>query len=220
MNPGKPSPPYNSLNPWFIVPFILWVVLGGIALLVFDRQLLFATFNTHHTPFFDVFMLYVTKMGEGIFGAIILLLLLALTTFRNWWYFAAAVLCNVVPALLTQWIKFQVRAPRPLSYFRDAPWIHTTPAWERLLENSFPSGHTCAAFCLYAFLSLVLTPRFKSAGLLFFLLALLVGFSRMYLAAHFFLDVYVGSIIGVFFTILVVWLMNRYPHYFYRRPKD
>ncbi len=211
--------PYSSINRYFIIPFMIWVVLGGVAMIFFDRQILFAMVNTHHTSLLDEVMEYITKMGEGVFGAIILLLLLALRSFRNWWYFAAALICNVVPALLTQMVKSMVNAPRPLKYFQEAPWIHTSPHWERLMERSFPSGHTCAAFCLYCFLSFVLTPKYKWLGSVFFVLALLVGYSRLYLAAHFFSDVYVGSLLGVFFTILVVTIMQKYPHYFHRKQK-
>jgi len=42
----------------------------------------------------------------------------------------------------------------------------------------------------------------------------------MYLAAHFFLDVYAGSIIGVLFTILVVAVMRSYVPVSFRRPKN
>lgn len=213
----EPKPPYTSSNLWFLIPFGLWVILGGLAQLIFDRQVLFATFNTHHTVQLDVLMVYITRMGEGVFGTIILLLLLFMRSFRNWWYFSAALLCNVLPALLTQAIKSAINAPRPLNYFKEASWIHFVPEWERLMERSFPSGHTCAAFSLFCFLAFILTPRYKWVAILFFALALLVGYSRMYLAAHFFIDVYVGSIIGVVFTILVVSVMRRYPHYFYRR---
>ncbi|RYZ48512.1 MAG: phosphatase PAP2 family protein, partial [Sphingobacteriales bacterium] len=60
-------------------------------------------------------------------------------------------------------------------------------------------------------------PRYRWLAVVFFVLAMAVGYSRIYLAAHFFIDVYVGSIIGVVFTILVVMLMRRYPGYFYPR---
>jgi membrane-associated phospholipid phosphatase len=189
-------------------------VLGGIALLAFDEEILFAIVTPHHSSFLDVAMVFATGLGEGVFGTIVLLLLLALKGFRNWWYFTAALLCNVIPALLTQAIKSWINAPRPLSRYKSAPWIHHLPQWDTLLTRSFPSGHTCAAFCLFSFLAFVLTPRYKWAGILFFLIALLVAYSRIYLAAHFFLDVYVGSIIGVVFTILVVLLMKKYGHYF------
>jgi membrane-associated phospholipid phosphatase len=206
--------PYSSINKWFLYPFIVWCLLGGIAILTFDEEFLFAFFNTHHTPILDIAMVFITRMGEGVFGGIVLLVLVALRGFRNWWYFTAAILCNVLPAVLTQVIKSWIDAPRPMSVYKDADWIHHLPEWETLLSRSFPSGHTCAAFCLYAFLAFVLTPKYKWYGTIFFALALLVGYSRMYLAAHFFLDVYIGSIFGVFFTILVVSLMKRYNHYF------
>jgi len=45
---------------------------------------------------------------------------------------------------------------------------------------------------------------------LFFIVALLVGYSRMYVAAHFFADVYVGSIVGVVITTLCYVLMTKY----------
>src|SRR5690606_16634296 len=90
---------YSSFNPWFLVPFIFWLVLGGIAQLFFDNRILFEVVNTHHTPSLDILMVYITRMGEGVFGAIILMILLALRSFRNWWYFSAAMLCNVIPAL-------------------------------------------------------------------------------------------------------------------------
>lgn len=212
--------PYTSFNRWFMIPFILWVLLGGLALLIFDRQFLFAIFNTHHSPWADSLMLFITQWGEGIFGTVVLLLLLALKPFRNWWYFSAAFLCNVLPAVLVQVIKSAVDAPRPLNYFKDAPWIHHLPEWERLMERSFPSGHSCAAFSLFAFLSFILIPRYKWAGIFFFIFGLLVGYSRMYLAAHFFLDVYVGSIIGVLFTIFVVAVMRNKSSFFFSSQKN
>jgi membrane-associated phospholipid phosphatase len=215
----QPGQLYSSLNPWFLYPFYAWVFLGGISLIFFNSEILFAIVNTHHSPFLDTAMVYITKMGEGVFGAIILLLLVAKRPFRNWWYFSAALLCNLIPSLFTQLVKSWVHAPRPLKYFNDAPWIHYNNEWERLLERSFPSGHTTAAFCLFCFLACVLGAHRRWFGVLFFVLALLVGYSRIYLAAHFFLDVYVGSIIGVVFTILVVLLMRKYAHLFYRAEK-
>ncbi|MBS1741238.1 MAG: phosphatase PAP2 family protein [Bacteroidetes bacterium] len=201
---------YTSFNRWFLIPFFIWMVFGGIALALFDRQTLFAIVNTHHTSTLDVAMVWITLMGEGVFGTLILLWLWALPAFRNAWYFSAAFLCNVIPALVVQILKSMVNEARPLVYFKGAQWIHFLPDWERLSQRSFPSGHTTAAFCLFTFLSFILPPKYKIWGLPFFILAMSVGYSRLYLAAHFFHDVYVGSLIGVLFTILVVWVMRRF----------
>ncbi len=218
MDPKQSS--YFVFNKWFLIPAVLWLVAGAVAQFSFNEQRLFAVVNTHHTELADVAMVWITKMGEGVFGTLILLLLLGLKAFRNWLYFLAAFLCNALPALLVQVIKDAVDAPRPLKFFNQAPWIHTLPEWERLMERSFPSGHTCAAFCLFTFLAFILPARFRAWGLIFFFSALLVGYSRIYLAAHFFRDVYFGSLLGIGFTMIIIALLQRYQHLFFKRSKS
>lgn len=209
--------PYTSYNPYFLVPFGIWVISGGVLLSVFDKELLFTAANTNHTPFADGLMYYTTLLGEGGFITVLLLVLLGISRFRNWWYFTAAVGTGVLPSLVTQYIKRTVDAPRPLKFFNEAEWIHTLPQWPRLMEHSFPSGHTCGAFSLFCFLSLLLSERYRYWGILFFVFAAMVGYSRMYVAAHFFEDVYAGSILGVSFTLLVTAIMRRYEHLFFKR---
>ncbi len=62
---------------------------------------------------------------------------------------------------------------------------------------SFPSGHTCAAFCL----ALVLANGYPNYQALFLLVAGLVGISRIYLGVHYPTDVLVGFMVayGSFF---------------------
>lgn len=203
--------PYSSYNPYFILPFTLWVVVGGVLLIVFDQQTLFAFFNTHHSSIMDEVMYKITWMGEGTLSAIVLLSLFGMASLRNWWYAGLAIVCNIIPSLvITQLLKNAVDAPRPLNLFKGATWVHYEAIWPLLMEHSFPSGHTCAAFSLFALLAMLLKEKYQAWGIVFFILALLVGYSRMYLAAHFFLDVYVGSIIGTLFVILAIYVMRRY----------
>ena len=209
--------PYTSYNIYFFIPFLLWVSLGGIALLIYDEKVLFASVNAHYYSSTDVLMYYVTTLGEGIISGVVLLLLLYMRSFRNWWYFSAAMLSNVLPPFIIQVIKHSVKAPRPLNYFKGAQWIHILPEWPRLMNNSFPSGHTCAAFCFFTLIAIFLRPGYKWLGMVFFFLAMLVAYSRLYLAAHFFIDVYVGSIIGTIFTTLIIFLLNRYQGYFFKQ---
>lgn len=209
--------PYTSYNPFFLIPFIIWVIVGGVLLLSFDTQTLFKAVNSTHNSFLDVFMYRATMLGEGAVITLVLLILLAISSYRNWWYFTAAIFSNILPSILTQVIKRNVGAPRPLKYFEQADWVHSLPIWPQLMENSFPSGHTCGAFTLFTFLAILLKPKYKFWGFVFFLLALLVAYTRMYLAVHFFADVYVGSIIGTLCTIIIIALMNRYQRFFFKR---
>lgn len=180
-------------------------------------EAIFRFINLKHSPVMDTLMYYSTLLGEGLVIGVVLLVLMGVERLRNWWYFTAAILSNVLPAIVTQIIKRSVDAPRPLKYFAETEWIHTLPSWPRLMEHSFPSGHTCGAFGFFTFLALLLPARYRPWGLLLFIIAISVGYSRIYLAVHFFADVYVGSIIGTLFTVVAIALMNRYKGLFFKK---
>lgn len=209
--------PETSYNPWFLIPFLIWVIAGGILLATQGDEVIFKFINQAHSASLDRIMYVTTMLGEGVTITVVLLLLLGMRSLRNWWYFTAAVLCNVLPSLLTQIIKRRVGAPRPLKYFNEAEWIHTLPSWPRHMENSFPSGHTCGAFAFFTFLALLLPAKYRHWGMLLIIIALMVGYSRIYLAVHFFRDVYVGSIIGTVVAVSVIALMNRYQSLFFKK---
>jgi len=191
-----------------VVPFLVWIVVGALLQICFTQQQLFAAVNGHYSAATDVVMYYVTIMGEGLTVTIILLALLFMPSLRNWWYFRTALACSLVPFFAQQFLKTAFFLPRPLNYFHRASWIHVSPSWPLLMERSFPSGHSEGAFSLFCFLSLLLPADKQRYGLLFFFLALAVGYSRMYLAAHFFEDVYAGSLIGGSFTLFTYLVMH------------
>lgn len=209
--------PYTAYNTFFLVPFIAWVVVGGVLLLSFNKVELFRAINLNYSSWGDTLMYATTKLGEGVIGGLILLVLLGYSRYRNWWFIVTAVVSNVIPSFIIQMLKSGVGAPRPLKHFQHADWIHILPDWQHVTQRSFPSGHTCAAFCLFTFLAFLLPRKYRAFGALFFFIALLVGYSRVYLAAHFFLDIYVGSIIGVVFTIFTFIIMNHYQDKFFRK---
>jgi membrane-associated phospholipid phosphatase len=208
--------PYTSYNAFFIIPFLVWVVAGAVLLMCYDKQVLFATVNMNHNPFLDTLMLFASRMGEGGLIAVVLLALLALKPFRNPWYFTAALVCNVLPALAIQVLKRIFEAPRPLNYFNEAAWIHVSTEWPRLYHHSFPSGHATGAFCFFGFLSCLLPAKYRYIGGLFFGFALLTALSRLYLAAHFFADIYVGSLVGTTMMLTGLSLMRRYRRRFFK----
>lgn len=209
--------PYTAYNRYFLFPFLLWALAGAILLLIYDSKVLFTTVNAHHTPLLDTIMLGLTNLGDGTFISIILLILLARPRLRNWWYFLAAVACNALPALIIQVVKGIVNAPRPLEYFKDdAGWIHIQETWPHLYHHSFPSGHSAGAFSLFCFLSMLLPKKYAPWGIVFFAIALLVAYTRPYLAAHFYADIYVGSLLGTACTLVFMAIMRHYQPRFFR----
>lgn len=185
------------------------MAVGGVLLTTYTYEQLFRFVNSRNNAFLNPFMRSVTELGDGAgISIIILLVVLIFKGFRTSWFVFAAIVCNVVPALLIQMVKFIVHAPRPLQVFEHQDWVHILDSWPKLYDRSFPSGHTAGAFSLFCFLSLLLPKKYAPFGLLMFAVALLVGYSRMYLAAHFFRDVYVGSLIGTVATLALYRLVR------------
>lgn len=203
----KAPRPYNL---WFLVPFMAWVVVGAVLHLVFGKTMLFVYINGHFSDIMNNVMYHTTWMGTAPFIVPVLLVPMLSSKYRTRWYFATASVCNIAPFLVLHLMKILFAKPRPMHYYEHTAWVHIMPDWERVFENSFPSGHTEGAFSLFYFLSAILPGRYRFAGVFFFIIALAVGYSRVYLAAHFFEDVYAGSIVGVFMTLMAYELMYKY----------
>ena len=71
-------------------------------------------------------------------------------------------------------------------------------------DYSFPSGHSFASFVS----AVILFGWNKKAGLAAFVLAFLIAFSRIYLYVHFPSDVLCGTLLGLFFGVMIL-IINR-----------
>lgn len=187
-------------NIYFFLPFLLWVVVGGIMLATYSQRELFLSINGEHSAWGDVVVTGLTYLGDGIMFGLVLFLMLITQRFRLFFIGLAVLLLVTV---VVQVAKHYFNAPRPISYFGDetATLVHTVK-WVNVHSScSFPSGHSAAAFGLFSFLAVI--SRNKKLGLLLIGMGLCAAYSRIYLAQHFFADVYVGSIVGTLCTIIV-----------------
>ena len=88
--------------------------------------------------------------------------------------------------------KHLIARPRPfITYPELVPLVHVG-------GYSCPSGHTLASFCAAA----ALFSWFRKAGTAAFLLAALIGFTRLYVGVHYPTDVLLGAVLGVLLGIL------------------
>lgn len=191
-----------------------YLAFAGIWLLGIYYQFSYSQFalsiwiNNSHTPLLDQVMIALTYAGDGIF---VTLVGLGLVMYKRSW-FLPVLFCLLIPSLLTQFLKHQVFDDyhRPAVLMEGISGLHFVPGVDINQHNSFPSGHTTAAFSLYALLALLLER--KNMGWIWVLIASLVGLSRVYLLQHFWIDVVAGALIGTLMsTFIFVLFKTFYP---------
>jgi len=189
----------------FLIPYLVILCICLVIKLVYTRSEIYFAVNAHYDPFIDWIEPYVTDIGNG-WTAVAIAALLTLFSYRKALIVASS---YAVTSLSAQIIKYIFDAPRPLLYFKDeVDRIHLVKGVEMLHVHSFPSGHTVSIFTL----GVIFTywSKNKAWGPVFLLIAVMVGYSRMYLSQHFFEDVTAGSVIGTILTVIwLYWLDNK-----------
>ncbi|TAL63368.1 MAG: phosphatase PAP2 family protein [Bacteroidetes bacterium] len=192
----------------FLLPYLLFLVVAGIFGALYSKGEAHLIINQYRAEFFDHFFFLATYLGDG-YTVVIIIMLLCFIRYRHAILIAAS---NILAALVTQTLKHTIFADqvRPKKYFEGITELKLIPWVENYSYNSFPSGHTTAAFATFFCLALVLENRLLK--FLMFCIALLIGFSRVYLSQHFLNDVCAGSVIGVVTSLLIyqyVFLLER-----------
>lgn len=165
--------------------------------------------NENRTPASDFFFKYGTALGEEpaflISGIVCLFFRIRLGLFIG--------VIGLAVTFLSYILKNLFAFKRPLMFYSEMGFenqlnfidgVHVVTGL-----TSFPSGHTMAAFALFSFLAFIF-PKKKGIAFLFFILALIVGISRIYLVQHFLEDVILGSIIGVLLGLGLHFLYKRF----------
>lgn len=141
----------------------------------------------------DLFFKIWTNMGDGVWWVVVLLL------FILFWKDKISLLIGsfVFSELMIQLFKSALipDEARPTKAITDGSIIHTVPGVELHLISSFPSGHTVEIFTFFLLACLLINKKWIIP--IGFVYALLVGYSRIYLAQHFPLDVGGGMIIAM-----------------------
>jgi membrane-associated phospholipid phosphatase len=183
---------------------------------------LFWLVNSHHNGFLDSFFSIVTWFGTGWVVAPILLAVI-FTRAPSKKRVSLIVFSSLVLAasgLINTQLKFFFHTPRPPAVFgRESGALSSDTArafgdsvhvvGEKLTQNSFPSGHSNTAFATATLMMLSFGRSFWPA----FIVACLVGYSRVYLGVHFPADVAGGGILGIIIVmagfIIYTWIENR-----------
>ena len=189
----------------FLIPYLLILCICLVLKLGYTKAEIYFAVNAHYGSFADWIEPYVTDIGNG-WTCIAIAAILALFSYRRAFLLATA---YGVTSISAQILKYIFDTPRPMLYFQDqVSRIHFVKGVEMLRVHSFPSGHTVTAFSMGVMFTY--WSKNKAWGPVFLLIAIMVGYSRMYLSEHFFEDVTAGSVIGVIITVIwLYWLDNK-----------
>jgi membrane-associated phospholipid phosphatase len=205
------------MGNWFeriIVRFRWWwsLVFLGVGLLIVASFYLDGVVQAWMTQHQDAGMRKFMR-GVGQFGdwpahvslGLVLLVLAYWRRSKRWTRVAAAmILACALAGVGARVVKIAAGRARPS--------VQTEAAWGgpsvKASYNAFPSGHTAASTAFFATLALACW----RIGVPLLVIPLLIGFSRMYVSAHYLSDVVCAVFIGLVSAFAVAqWLLSDVP---------
>jgi undecaprenyl-diphosphatase len=151
-------------------------------------------------PTLDLFMIWVAKYSPAIFIGVLVILWFSKNIKFQRGAFLAGV-SAIVALGIGQVIGLIIQRQRP--YYV----IPTHMLIARTLDTSFPSDHATFAFAIAA--SLWQVNRRLSIALL--LLSTVLGLARVFVGAHYPLDILGGAVLGIGVSAGLSWLKDRNP---------
>ncbi|WP_165958116.1 phosphatase PAP2 family protein [Segetibacter sp. 3557_3] len=188
------------------ISLLLAVVILYLSFAI-GRKEFFLLLNTDLGSAVDLFFQYFTFMGDGILW--VLWLIWIFRTKRK--QLLPLILASfALTTIFTQVFKYFILPDelRPSKAFDDLSQVHFVQGVTVHATSSFPSGHTATAFTFV--LLFALTVKRVDTLVLAFIVAVLVGYSRVYLGQHFPLDLGGGIIVAIFSVSLAYVVQKRY----------
>ncbi len=192
-------------NRVLIILYLMFLVAVGGILLNYSKEEIHLFLNEYHSLLFDDIFKNVTHLGDGL-STVVFTVLFLMFSFRK----AIIIgLSGFLGGMLAQFFKRVVFSDvvRPRLHFDGVEELYFVPGVHVHTTLSLPSGHTATAFALF-FVLAVFSKR-SYVKIFFFFIALLVGYSRVYLSQHFLVDVYMGSFLGAVSALFVAFYFSK-----------
>ena len=177
----------------FLLAYSVFLIITMPVLLMYSKEEIHIFLNGFFSPFLDEFFKNLTFLGSGIFVASVGIFAMLFSIRKSFFILITWAGTGIIIQVLKRLVFTDV--VRPARFFEGIYPLHLVEGVKLYSLHSFPSGHSASAFGLFLCLALMT----KSGGIqfMFFVFALLVAYSRVYLSQHFLIDIYIGSVIGV-----------------------
>ena len=177
-------------------------------LLNLDTHLLL-WFNSHHSPFWDSVMWFISGKMEWVPMYLILIGFIIYKYRKDsiWIFIAVIILITLSDSFAARVIKDSVQRFRPTHNPAIANMVHIVNNY-RGGDYGFVSNHASNSFALAVFLSLLFRNRYFTIGILIW--AAIVSYSRIYLGVHYPGDILGGALLGVGWAYGIYWCLQRF----------
>jgi len=189
---------------------IILTIITGVFLFIINsiigKDELFLLLNEDLGKTADEIFVFFTFLGDGIWWIVAL----TLFYFFRKRYLPLLFLSFIISEIFVESCKFWLmpNEPRPIKAIANLSSIHTVTGVEMHTVSSFPSGHTTQAFVFFLLACLMINKKWIVA--VGFLYAVLIGYSRIYLAQHFPRDVAGGMLFACISVIVSVLIYQQW----------
>ena len=182
------------------------VIVGPVSYFFIDRPI--AEFiNTHLTDNLKQFVQHITDTGDWLMVLFAAIAFTGRVVFKNklvFRQFLFPLLAAIVAGIITSALKGIVGRWRPGAFFQEGKVYGFSPFGNN--HGSWPSGHSSGIMAMMTAIA-ILFPKLRIPC---FAIAILIGSSRIVLAAHFSGDVFAGLILGYLCAYWLYYLLVRY----------
>lgn len=168
----------------------------------FDEQALAWIAEHVRCALLDPFMKLYTQLGNT--GMLFIVLGLAMLLWKPTRKAGCSVLCAMLIGLVAVNFTIKPLVSRPRPWLVMEGFVNLVPEHD---PNSFPSGHTNAAFAFALAVCMSAPKRWMKITAV--CMAAVMGLSRLYVGVHFPSDVLAGAVIGSLCGLLGAWVIEK-----------
>lgn len=193
----------QEFRTWLLV-LLLWLLAGLAICFSFTQEQISVWVNSMPGLEFDPIAKYLTWFGDGWMIVALCIALFAIDKRLAWFLLLSYALSSGFTQLLKHTLFSDFH--RPMHYLAENKLIHLVEGVEINYHNSFPSGHTTAAFAF--FMGIALWKNKPGLTFILLMVSIVVGLTRVYLMQHFFRDVLAGSMVGSLIAFACLYLVK------------
>lgn len=144
--------------------------------------------------YLDILMYKATNLGGALFSSLLVIFLILIGSSSTKLIGIESLVSLCISQIIVHSLKILLSRERPYKIIEQLNTFGIN-----LKDYSFPSGHTAASFSIATTIAL----NIPKLTIIVFVIAIIVGISRIYLAVHYPTDVAAGIILGTIPAIIV-----------------